>query len=151
MRYAHTSIVADDWRSLAGFYGAVFGCVRVPPERSLSGEWLSAGTGVADASLEGVHLRLPGHGKGGPTLEIYTYRAIEPADPGAANRRGLAHLAFEVDDVEAVANVMLEHGGTLAGRIVTRPVPGVGALTFVYARDPEGNLVELQSWDRSAG
>lgn len=149
MRYAHTNIVADDWRSLAGFYEAVFRCVRVPPERDLSGEWLARGTGVPGAALCGIHLRLPGHGDDGPTLEIYTYRGNEPLELGSANRRGLAHLAFEVDDVEAVAASLLAQGGSLAGTITTRTVPGVGELTFVYARDPEGNLVEIQSWDRS--
>jgi len=138
--------VADDWQALAGFYEVVFGCVRVPPQRDLSGGWLAAGTGVPGAALQGCHLRLPGHGADGPTLEIYTYARSEPLPPGPANRRGLAHLAFEVDDVEATAAVLLDHGGSLAGAVTARSVPGVGELTFVYARDPEGNLVEIQSW-----
>ena len=78
MRYAHTSIVADDWRTLARFYAAVFGCSKVSPERDLSGDWLARGTGVPDAALRWVHLRLPGHGDDGPTLEIYTYRDNAP-------------------------------------------------------------------------
>jgi hypothetical protein len=27
-------------------------------------------------------------------------------------------------------------------------VAGVGRLVFVYASDPEGNLIELQKWER---
>ena len=35
---------------------------------------------------------------------------------------------------------------SLAGEVTRRHVDGVGDLVFVYARDPEGNLIELQSW-----
>ena len=45
-RYVHTNLVAQDWRRLATFYEGVFGCIPVPPERDLSGEWLDALTGV---------------------------------------------------------------------------------------------------------
>jgi catechol 2,3-dioxygenase-like lactoylglutathione lyase family enzyme len=148
MRFAHTNIVARDWRRLAEFYTAVFDCAVKPPPRQLSGDWLERGTGVRNAALAGVHLLLPGHGEDGPTLEVYTYSETVEQDPGPANRRGLAHLAFEVDDVQAVVKRLLDQGGTLAGRVAESQVPGVGVVTFVYARDPEGNLIELQSWRR---
>ncbi len=150
MRYAHTNIIALDWRRLAAFYEEVFACVPVPPRRAQAGEWLARGTGVPGAALEGVHLRLPGHGALGPTLEIYAYEHTEPLPPGGANRRGLGHLAFEVDDVEQTARTLCEHGGSLAGEITARHIDGVGDLVFVYARDPEGNLIELQSWGQPA-
>ena len=146
MRYAHTNIIADDWRALATFYCDLFACEPVPPERRQSGDWLTRGTGVEDASLEGVHLRLPGHGDAGPTLEIYSYGTVEQSEPGQANRRGLGHLAFEVASVEDMAAAVCQHGGSLAGEVTRRQIDGVGELTFVYARDPEGNLIELQAW-----
>ena len=146
MRYAHTNIIANDWRALASFYCHVFACEPVPPERRQSGDWLARGTGVEDASLEGAHLRLPGHGESGPTLEIYSYDTVDQLEPGSANRRGLGHLAFEVANVEDVAAAVSEHGGSLVGDVTRRHIDGVGDLVFVYARDPEGNLIELQSW-----
>jgi len=97
MKYVHTNLIARDWRALADFYIANFGCEVVPPERDYAGATLEAGTGVAGASLRGVHLRLPGHGQGGPTLEIYTYSKLADGPAPAVNRPGLAHLAFEVD------------------------------------------------------
>jgi predicted enzyme related to lactoylglutathione lyase len=36
-QYKHTNIIAKDWERLAKFYEDAFGCVRVPPERHLSG------------------------------------------------------------------------------------------------------------------
>ena len=144
--YRHTNIVAADWRALASFYEDVFGCTPVPPPRDLSGAWLDRGTGVPDAHLAGVHLRLPGHGEGGPTLEIYGYAATEPRPAVAANREGIAHIAFAVDDVAAATRLVLERGGSRVGRVTSAEIPGVGRLTFVYVADPEGNIVELQAW-----
>jgi predicted enzyme related to lactoylglutathione lyase len=145
MKYKHTNIIAKDWRALARFYEEVFGCVRVPPERHMSGEWLSQGTGVAGAQIDGVHLRLPGGGEAGPTLEIFQYARNEAGPAPAANREGFSHIAFEVDDVAACLQTVITHGGRAVGAVVSRTVEGVGRLTFVYAADPEGNILELQS------
>lgn len=146
IKYKHTNIIARDWRKLARFYQEVLGCVIIPPERDLTGTWLDAGTGVMNAHLMGAHLRLPGHGDDGPTLEIYQYSSNEPRAATAANREGIMHLAFEVDNVESVTSAVLENGGSKVGDIVSSQVEGVGLLTFVYLADPEGNIIELQSW-----
>jgi glyoxylase I family protein len=90
-RFVHTNLIAHDWRGLARFYEQVFGCRPVPPERELKGEWLEAATAVPDARLEGVHLRLPGYGEAGPTLEIL------PANPrwnGTRQRSTVPDLAI---------------------------------------------------------
>ena len=145
-KYKHTNIIARDWQALAQFYQVVFGCLAVPPKRELSGDWLDKGTGVKDARFAGAHLRLPGHGSDGPTLEIYQYSQSEPKPPAAANREGIMHLAFEVDDVAEATNEVLRNGGNKLGEITSSEVEGVGLLTFVYLTDPEGNIIELQSW-----
>jgi len=145
-KYKHTNIIAKDWRSLARFYQDVFGCAFVPPERDLQGEWLARGTGVSNAHFTGAHLRLPGHGEAGPTLEIYQYTENKPRPPVAANREGIMHLAFEVHDIDQVVADVLNHGGTKVGDITSSEVKGVGTLAFIYLADPEGNIIELQTW-----
>ena len=145
-RYAHTNLVARDWRAVAKFYEEVFGCVFLPPERDHHGGWVEAVTGVVGARVRGGHLRLPGHGDEGPTLEIFEYnRTVDGARP-AVNRPGLAHLAFEVEDVEAARREVVGAGGGDYGKTATVNVPGKGTLTLVYMTDPEGNIVELQRW-----
>lgn len=121
----------------------------MPPIRNQEGEWLAKGTGVPNAKLQGAHLLLPGYGANGPTLEIYQYAAIEPQEAISPNKRGFGHLAFEVDDVEQVVAELKANGGSLFGEITSRRVEGVGTITFVYARDPEGNLIELQHWEKN--
>ena len=124
----------------------VFDCRIKPPPRELDGKWLAQGTGVPGAALRGVHLLLPGYGDSGPTLELFTYSETLSHETAAPNRRGYGHIAFSVDDVSATAASVLENGGTLLGKITEKHLPSVGLLTFVYVRDPEGNIIELQHW-----
>lgn len=145
-RYVHTNLIAADWQALARFYETVFGCVRVPPERDLSGPAMEAGTGLPAAHLRGVHLRLPGWGESGPTLEIFTYDQLAARPPTAVNRPGFGHLAFSVADVAAAQVAVLAAGGRPVGEIVTVAVAGGGRVTWCYVTDPEGNVLELQSW-----
>ena len=144
MRYVHTNLVARDWRRLAAFYVEVFGCVPEPPERDLSGGWLDRATGIEGAHIWGTHLRLPGCGDDGPTLEVFQYEQETDADTPAPNRPGLGHLAFEVEDVEATRKKVLALGGGSVGEVVKVGIPGVGDLEFAYLTDPEGNIIEVQ-------
>lgn len=148
MKFAHTNIISTNWKKLAGFYVKTFDCKIVPPIRKQSGAWLEKGTGLKNAKLEGAHLLLPGYGDSGPTLEIYQYEQIEEQGFVLPNQRGFGHIAFEVDSVEKVLQTLEINGGKAFGKITNRAVKGVGEITFVYARDPEGNLIELQSWKK---
>ena len=145
-KYVHTNLTAQDWKKLAQFYEQVFGCTPAPPERKLAGQWLADGTGVPDAEICGIHLRLPGYGDTGPTLEIYQYRRHEERPKTAANRPGFGHIAFAVDDVKAMREAVIAAGGGTLGEVVSLDVPGAGQVTFVYLTDPEGNIIELQRW-----
>jgi len=146
VRYGHTNVIARDWRRLADFYERLFGCVVVPPERDYRGPDLERGTGLPGAALRGVHLRLPGHGPDGPTLEIYTYESLEDGPIPAVNRPGWGHLAFVVDDVESARAAVLADGGGSVGEVVTLQTADGRRVTWCYVDDPEGNIVELQSW-----
>jgi predicted enzyme related to lactoylglutathione lyase len=144
-RFGHVNIIAKDWQLLAEFYRQVFGMEIVPPLRDYRGPDLEAGTGVPDAAFRGAHLRLPGLGPDGPTLEIYQYESGPEAARGPANRPGFQHIAFAVPDVSAAREAVLAAGGAKVGAIVTvTPAEGL-RITWAYVTDPEGNYVELQS------
>ena len=149
VRYGHTNLIAKDWQALARFYEALFGCVRVPPERHYQGADLERGTGVPGAEVRGAHLRLPGHGPEGPTLEIFTYSAMPARPPVAVNRPGFGHIAFMVDDVQAARLQVLAAGGHAIGDVVTLTAPNGARVTWTYLTDPEGNVIELQSWSQA--
>jgi predicted enzyme related to lactoylglutathione lyase len=146
MKYVHTNIVARNWRLLSEFYINVFECKPVPPESNLKGVWLERGTGVKNASLQGIHLLLPGYDKDGPTLEIFQYQENENKSDPVANREGFGHIAFSVENVEAVLEKMILYGGAMLGEVVRKDLAS-GTLIFTYAKDPEDNLIELQTWE----
>jgi predicted enzyme related to lactoylglutathione lyase len=148
-RFVHTNLVARDWKRLARFYEQVFGCTPVPPERDLAGQWLDEATDLSGAHIRGIHMRLPGYGDGGPTLEVFQYAPeMEPSTP-AVNRPGFGHIAFAVDDVEVTRQAVLAAGGGELGKIAAVEVAGAGAITFAYLTDPEGNIVEVQRWEKN--
>ncbi|HPF86757.1 MAG TPA: VOC family protein [Candidatus Limiplasma sp.] len=147
-RYAHTNLVAKDAKKLIAFYKSVLHCQSIGETRDLRGDWLDQLTGLQGAHLTGEHLLLPGYGGDHPTLEIFQYDQSADALPHVINRPGIAHLAFEVEDVDAaLATVLAAGGGTLGERIAADYADG-RTLHAVYARDPEGNILELQSWSR---
>ena len=145
--YRHTNINAKDWKALSAFYEKVFQCRPIPPERDLYGEWFDKVTGVKGVHVRGQHLLLPGYDDDGPTFEIFTYSIPEGSASAAINSYGFAHIAFEVEDVEETFCRLLREGGSSCGEMVEQYYPSVGkTLKIVYAKDPEGNVVEIMKW-----
>lgn len=142
-RFGHVNIVARDWRALAAFYVEVFGVEPVGAERDISGAWVDRATGLSGARITGRHYRLPG---GEVTLEIFSYDSPVSQTVPSADRLGFGHIAFAVDDVSSTLARLLAAGGQRLGDIAQADVAGESHLEVVYARDPEGNIVELQRW-----
>ena len=145
-KYVHTNLIAADLRTLADFYQHIFGCTPVPPERDLKGAALEAGTNIPGATIRGLHLRLPGYGDSGPTVEIFQYNQLADRPTTAVNRPGWGHLAFAVEDVTAARAEVLAAGGRPIGEVVTTTIATGAKVTWCYVTDPEGNVIELQAW-----
>lgn len=151
IKYVHTNIVAWDWPRLADFYIDVFGCQPVPPKRDLGGDEFEALTGIKGAKAKGIHLRLPGYGENGPTLEIFQYNPQGNPCQIATNNPGFAHIAFLVDDVSTLREKVLAAGGKAVGETVSLTIAPGANVTVCYLTDPEGNIIELQSWSSRDG
>ena len=95
----------------------------------------------------GIHLTLPGYGKNGPTLEIFQYSKEDRRKAARINSPGFAHVAFSVKDVGKALSSVERHGGGRVGTLVSASIEGVGNINVVYAKDPEGNIIEIQKWD----
>ncbi|MEV7773534.1 VOC family protein [Kitasatospora sp. NPDC086791] len=70
--------------------------------------------------------------------------ADRPAHP-AAPAQDAAMLVLRVDDVDAALDLCLRHGGTPAVGATDRPEWGAN-LRSAHLRDPDGHLIELQSY-----
>ena len=145
-RYVHTNIIAQNAGKLIDFYKTVLHCRSINETRDLSGAWLDNLTCLTNAHICGEHLLLPGYEGDHPTLEIFSYDEMKEYLPAEINRPGIAHIAFEVDDVEDTLSEILRAGGSTVGEVVTAAYPNNTEAVFVYACDPEGNILELQSW-----
>jgi len=145
MRYAHTNLIARDWRSLSKFYQKVFGLKPIGPQRDLSGKWIEDLTNIKNVHIVGEHLLFPGYSENAPTLEIFSYEySVE--DKKQINSYGFSHIAFEVQNVEETVELVIAEGGSLIGKIVTKDYGVMGTGNFAYVKDIEGNIVELQNW-----
>lgn len=144
-RYVHTNIIAKDSAKLIDFYKSVLHCKSIGETRNLRGDWLDKMTGISNAHIVGEHLCLPGYGDDHPTLEIFSYDKTETGNSHQINQCGIAHLAFEVDDVEETLNKVLAAGGGQIGEVVKAEYEDGRKAVFVYATDIEGNILELQS------
>jgi glyoxylase I family protein len=150
-RFGHVNVTSPDWRRLAAFYTDVFGCEFVPPERDIRSADLDAATGLSDAHLTGAHLRLPGHGDAGPTIEIFSYDELSANAGADVARAGWGHIAFQVPDVAAAMEAVQQAGGGRVGQVITTGTADGRRVTWCYATDPDGNIVELQAWSAAAG
>jgi catechol 2,3-dioxygenase-like lactoylglutathione lyase family enzyme len=97
-------------------------------------------TGVPGAQVEIAFVRGPGH-----TVELIEYKA--PADRGRVQARpcdaGFAHLALNVDDVEAAVDAAARFGVTpVSPPVAIDQGPNRGR-KVVYLRDPDGVTIEF--------
>jgi catechol 2,3-dioxygenase-like lactoylglutathione lyase family enzyme len=91
---------------------------------------------------------MPGYSEDHPTLEIFSYSSEAEPDYKIINKPGFAHIAFEVDNVRETLKEVLAAGGGQVGDVVEAVYPEDIKATFVYAKDIEGNIIELQSWEK---
>jgi predicted enzyme related to lactoylglutathione lyase len=78
--------------------------------------------------------------------KIINYNILEGRDKTAVNRPGFGRIAFSVKDVEMAQKEVLQAGGHAVGEIVTLQTATGAKVTWCYVSDPEGNIIELQSW-----
>ncbi len=142
MRLSHISLTARDAAALGGFYAGVFGYRERRPAKRLSGTSVSRGNGLKDADIYSIWLALPDDP--GPFLEILEYTQTLNRGRPEVNAPGFGHLAFVVNDLNRVLRDVLRCGGAMQGEITNFGSTEAPVL-IVYVRDPEGNLLELES------
>ena len=106
---------------------------------TFGGEWIDRIIGLENATVEVVMARTP---DGTDMFEVVRFQSPsagtgEPAP--AANRPGLRHVAFKVDDMHGVVERVRAAGWETVGEIVDFE----STFLLCYVRGPEGLIVEL--------
>jgi catechol 2,3-dioxygenase-like lactoylglutathione lyase family enzyme len=135
--FVHIGLVVEDLDETVRFLALLgFDCSK---PATLSGDWIGRIIGLENVTLEVVMARAP---DGTDVFEVVRFHspsaeAQEPAP--AANRPGLRHIAFKVDDVRGVVERVREAGWETVGEIVDFE----NTFLLCYVRGPEGLIVEL--------
>ena len=136
-RFDHIGITVADIDAATAFFVAL-GC-EIEGRATVEGEFIDTVIDIPDASTEIVMLRPPGGGTG-LELSSFVRPDPEPGSPNAmANELGLRSLGFEVDDIEAVVEVVAADGYGLVGGIGEYE----GIWRQAYVRGPEGIIVSV--------
>jgi catechol 2,3-dioxygenase-like lactoylglutathione lyase family enzyme len=129
----HTGITVSDLDRAVAFYRDVLG-LDLLDRFTVSGEAFATAVGVDGATGSFAHLDA-----GGIRVELVEYDPDGESLPaGRINRPGTAHLGFAVDDLDAFAAALPDDVATLSD-----PRTTASGTRILFARDPEGNLVEV--------
>jgi catechol 2,3-dioxygenase-like lactoylglutathione lyase family enzyme len=142
----HVNLVVADLPRMLAFYRDVLG-LAVTKHVTISGDWIGKTVGLEGVRAEVVYLDLPA----GPRIELIRYASPEAVHaPGVdrPNALGLRHMAFRVDDIDAVVARLRTGGVRFFSDVQAVPdaqVTYAGGVRkqLVYFRDPEGNILEL--------
>ena len=145
-RIDHVNIVVQDMEKMVEFYSAVLG-LTVAKRVRISGDWVAAVVGLKSVNADVVHLEFPT----GPRIELIHYNEPtldRPPDNDRPQAPGLRHLAFTIDDIDAVVERLRQHDVKFFSDVQVVPssqVTYAGNIRkrLVYFQDPERNLLEL--------
>ena len=150
-RIDHVGIIVNDLPAAKAFF-LDFG-LEMLGEGKVEGEWAERITGLQDVKEEVAMLRKP---DGDANIELVMLRTPDgdanielvkfhtPSDENGnqrplANNLGIQHIAFAVEDIEALVTKLTKKGAELIGEIQNYE----NAYKLCFIRGPEGIILEL--------
>lgn len=139
--FSHVGITVSNFNRAVQFYGDVFGCPLVgvadtPPERTRA----FFGVDAAEPRCKIGWIRAPGGG----VLEIFEFQPQRPPVTVPWNRVGLTHISFDVRNLPRWHAYLVSRGVECLGP----PERSPRGHSFFFARDFDGNLIELMDLGR---
>jgi catechol 2,3-dioxygenase-like lactoylglutathione lyase family enzyme len=139
--FSHAGITVSDFNRAVRFYWEVFGCPLVgvadtPPDRvrtffGVDGERPACKIGW---------IRVPG----GAVLEIFAFTPHQPPESVTWNRVGLTHISFNVRNIQRWHDYLVGKGV----ECLSPPERSPRGHTFFFAKDFDGNLIEIMDLGR---
>jgi catechol 2,3-dioxygenase-like lactoylglutathione lyase family enzyme len=132
----HVGIVVDDLSAAKAFFLELG--LEAQGHGALQDEAVGQIIGLNDVNVAFIYMSVPG-GQG--SLELIKFHA--PLDEQGvqkpfSNTRGIRHIAFEVEGIEAVVAKLEQRGAKLVGSI-----QHLGGYKLGYIRGPEEIILEL--------
>jgi catechol 2,3-dioxygenase-like lactoylglutathione lyase family enzyme len=136
-RMDHVGIVVDNLSDAVAFFVELG--LELQGEALVEGDWVDRIVGLQGVRAQIAMLATPdGHGR----LELTGFHtpSTEDGNPRApANASGIRHVAFAVDDIDAVVARLQARGAELVGELGRYE----DSFRLCYIRGPEGIIVEL--------
>jgi catechol 2,3-dioxygenase-like lactoylglutathione lyase family enzyme len=136
-RMDHVGVVVDDLAAATEFFVELG--LELQGEGSVEGRWVDRIVGLEGVRTELAMMQTPdGHGR----LELVKFHS--PSNQGdnghaPANAPGIRHVAFAVDDLDAVVARLRARGAELVGEVERYK----DIYRLCYVRGPEGIIIEL--------
>jgi catechol 2,3-dioxygenase-like lactoylglutathione lyase family enzyme len=136
-RMDHVGVVVDDLAAATAFFVELG--LKLQGEAPVAGDWVDRVVGLQGVRAEIVMMATP---DGDGRLELAKFHA--PSGPGGdrhapANTPGIRHVAFVVDDLDAIVASLRARGAELVGEVERYQ----DSYRLCYVRGPEGIIVEL--------
>ena len=134
--FSHCGITVSDFNKAVQFYWDVFRCplvgvANIPSDRVRS--FFGVKSELPTCKIGWI--RVPG----GTVLEIFEFQPQQPLTLTPWNRVGLTHIAFNVRNTQKWHAYLVRKGV----EIVSKPEQSPRGHTFFFAKDLDGNLLEL--------
>jgi len=136
-RMDHVGIVVDDLADAVAFFAQLG--LELQGEAQVEGDWVDRVVGLEGVRAQIAMLQTPdGHGR----LELTKFHT--PSSDGGyqhapANASGLRHVAFAVEDIDAVLARLRTRGAELVGELGRYE----DIYRLCYIRGPGGIIIEL--------
>lgn len=136
-RIDHVGVVVNDLVAAKEFFLDLG--LELQGEVPLEGEWLDRIVGLNNVKTEIVFLRTPDGRMNLELAKFHTPSDESNAERPLANTLGIRHVAFVVDDIEAIVAKLKKKGVEFFSEIQTYQ----NSYKLCYLRGPEGIILEL--------
>jgi catechol 2,3-dioxygenase-like lactoylglutathione lyase family enzyme len=136
-RMDHVGIVVDDLAAATEFFAELG--LELQGQGAVEGRWVDRVVGLEGVRADLAMMQTPdGNGR----LELAKFRS--PSNQGdnrhaPANTPGIRHIAFAVEDIDAVVASLRARGAELVGEVERYE----DSYRLCYVRGPQGIIVEL--------
>ena len=124
------------------FYESTFGCA-VKRDFEINSEEFQKGIGIENACARCVHLTIPNS-----EVEIELFQFFKPNNSVASKQEindfGIRHFALVIENMNDAIDELKLKGVTIHSEPIKFEKPlEIKGFSFVYVKDPEGNIIEL--------